>query len=139
MDEPVPKRASPMAVFQRAVRDAFTFLETEYGFRLTVADETHVRFESDRIRLSICRGPGRNQLRLEIGRRDLEGDPPVGLPELLAVSGGRKGFRAEREILARNVLEVASVVRTLGHALLRGDPAAFRRVHGRRAREGRPA
>lgn len=139
MDEPVPKRASPMAVFQRAVRDAFAFLETEYGFRLTAADETQVRFESDRIRLSIRRGPERNHLRLEIGRRDLDGDPPVGLPELLAVSGGRKDVGAEREILARNVLEVASVVRTLGHALLRGEPDAFRRVHARRAHGRRPA
>ncbi|HZP42320.1 MAG TPA: hypothetical protein VFD84_12540 [Candidatus Binatia bacterium] len=132
MEERVARRVSGMAVFQQAVRDAFAFLETEYGFRVAAADEACVRFESERARVAVRRGPGRHQLRLEIARRDAAREPPVGLPELLALADGRRGFATAREMLARNVLEVAAVVRTLGGALLRGDPGAFRRAYARR-------
>jgi hypothetical protein len=122
-------RDDPLRAFPGTVRAAFRFLESQYGFHVAGADDARVRYESEHVFVSVARCPGGTQLRLEIGRRDGAGRP-LTLADVLAAPDREP--RSEADIVARNVLEVASVVRLFGHPLLLGDPAAFDRLEARR-------
>lgn len=56
-----------MLQFMRVAQAAFEFLCVEFGFRLVRADESYLRYETDKVFVNVYRGRSSYSVRFEIG------------------------------------------------------------------------
>lgn len=116
--------------FRREAEAAFEFLRRELGLRLTTAEETFLRYESDAVFVNVYHGRSSYELRFEIG---LLANPQSKYypEELVALRGvGDEAFfqASSAERVKQYVPRLAGLLRTYAGALLAGDQAEFERL-----------
>jgi len=128
--------------FAEAVLTAFDFLVESYGFRVTRAEPTLVRFESQRVFVNIYHGRSSYELGLEIGRligESGEGEHPFSLDTILMLDGAQNPPKALFQASTSQdvndcVHKLASLVRKYAASALAGDNLTFKRLAEIRAK-----
>ena len=127
--------------FAEAVRAAFGFLETAYGFTCVLAQPTHVRYETPHVFLHVSHEPYSHELDRAFGLRGSERDPVAQprrgaayrLGDVLRMVDAPEFRKAyfqpiNREQVAAMVPQLADLVRRYMDPFLRGDPVAYARL-----------
>ena len=113
--------------------EAFHFLETEYGYRLTHEDPTLVTYESRRLEVRIRHGLLSYEIEFSIGHRSGLSQWRYALPEILIglVPGyDENAFyqTTDKELLRQSLASIAEMIQMHAGPLLRGDDDAVRLV-----------
>lgn len=131
------------AVFERAVKDNFGFLEQQYGFRLIenkrVGYAKVIRYESPLVYVNIMYGPPAYEPEMSFGRigvDDAQGARsfhPGDLVLLKSSSGWKWGaINPDNPAIVEIVSGHAQLLRECGSACLKGDQATFEEMKARR-------
>lgn len=121
--------------FAESVKNAFSFLADNHGFRAAEAGATFVRYESNKMFINIYHGRRSYEVGVEVGPLSDAEANRYGLPDVLGalLGGGRPEnayyFQAsDREGVRRCVEAVASLVERYYGEMLEGDPLVLKRV-----------
>ena len=121
--------------FAESVKNAFSFLAENFGFRERVAAATLVRYESDKMFLNVYHGRQSYELGVEVGCLHDAEAYRYRLPEVLgAFLGGVRHQNAyyfqasDRGSVRRCAEAAASLVEQHYGAVLEGDPLALKRL-----------
>ncbi len=128
--EPAPDRSQ--IGFTEAVKSSFAFVN-EYGLELVQEEVTLVRYQSEKVSLTVYHGRGSYELGVEFERVDLCGEK-FGLYDMLKwakgagkieeiPTGGYQG--SSREVVQRLVEEMAELVKRYAEPLLQGDAEIY--------------
>jgi hypothetical protein len=130
MNQANPEEGRGRLGFTSIVLKAFDFLLST-GFVAVRRDPTLVRFESDRVFVSVYHGEQSYHVGLELGR--LEEDDIYSLHEVLSTVAPTERDRARYQasdtiVLERCVESIAEIVRLEAGPLLLGDSSAYSRL-----------
>lgn len=133
MDEALNPRAQLR--FADRVKTAFSFVETEWGFREVETLVTRVRWESDRVYIQVYHGRISCEVGVEVGLRADKHDDNYDLGELLelvdptAAEFYRCPAGRTESAVQVAVSECAELFHRVGFAAAHGDAETFRRLH----------
>jgi hypothetical protein len=122
--------------FVACVRDAFQYLETQYGMLCTYQDVTCVRYDTTDVRVLVSHGQTSYEIRVEADLKS--GDRDLSMYELSSIMGvrGRLGWTTWQastpDSVAAGVAHLAGLLRAHGDRCLRGEKAAFEEMKSRR-------
>lgn len=117
--------------FSEAARSAFSFLVTDYGFRLMESNPTYVRYETEALVLNVYHGRISYEIDVEIGRLPETERCRYRLPDVLGALAGLEDKRAtyfqasNKSAVEKCVRAIAGLVARHYAPVLRGEPAVF--------------
>jgi hypothetical protein len=135
--EPNPDRAQLR--FEEEVLDSFSFLRTEFGFRVVESELTRVRYESDKVFVNVYHGRSSYELGCEIGLFHEHGNANAevipenaySIWEIARMQSAPKITKhtfyqaSTRDTIGQLVPRLADLLRTWGEPALSGDPAFY--------------
>lgn len=131
--------------FAGLVQEQFSFLVSEYGFQCVSLDNDYVRFESDKVCVSVCYDSRRSyEIDVEIGQLDVLFDGKerlFNLGEILRLEGvtdkeNYSFFQAnESEALSNCVSRLAHLLSLYSIDLLKNNKFSFKRLSDFREKE----
>jgi len=144
MDHAEPNPDRSQLRFEEAALDAFSFLRTEFGFRVVETEVTRVRFESDHVFVNVYHGRSSYELGCELGLlREQNGNDDVSPSEdkvrenaysiweiarMVAAPGITEGTHYQAstsDVVATLVSRLADLVKRYGQRALMGDRAFY--------------
>ena len=102
--------------FGEAVQHAFQFLITEYSFKCVEKSDTYVRYEKNKIFVSIYHGKVSYEVGLEIGLKQISMSSGFGIGSLIAIQQGKQESRF-RFYVAKTRQEIVTSVDNLARLL----------------------
>jgi hypothetical protein len=131
------------AVFEETVKNNFSFLVQQYGFRLSQIEQTGyvkvIRYESPLVYVSLIYGPPAYEPEMAFGRIGIDDVPgnrgfhPGDLVLLRSSFGWKWGaVNPKNPVLVEIVAGHAQILRECGSACLLGDQASFEEMKARR-------
>lgn len=131
------------AVFEETVKNNFSFLVQQYGFRLSQIEQTGyvkvIRYESPLVYVSLIYGPPAYEPEMAFGRIGIDDVPgnrgfhPGDLVLLRSSFGWKwRAVNPKNPVLVEIVAGHAQILRECGSACLLGDQASFEEMKARR-------
>ncbi len=124
-------------LFVGRVREAFSFLTSDYGFCIVATDSTFVRYESSLVFINVYYGRNSYELGVEIGRLDETNniDRSFQLVELVCLQDEKacQDFKAYQttdvHVISKGLVLLATALRQFGRGALCGDIRVFETLH----------
>ena len=131
-----PAKSRERFRFPKLVKQAFAFLEHDYGFRVVESDITFVRYENDAMFVHVYHGRASYELGVEIGRRkqDRRMESRFDIQEILDIvdpenPDGANIFQAETaEAVKAGVARLGELLREHGRPALLDEGDIFSRL-----------
>ena len=117
--------------FPVLVRQAFEFLETDYGFTCCEENETYVRYEANGVFVSVYHGRRSYEVGIEIGLEEIHLNSGFGIGTLISIYSENNDKKRYYKIassvdkIKEFLSELSCLLKKYGDQALRGDKAVF--------------